>query len=142
MNISLRESANVQAIRTHIATFGRGDIDGVCAQCTEDVLWNPPATRGPVAYNRLWRGREGVRQYCTMLMNAFDWQSFEVPLVLDAPPEHVVIMGRETFTARATGKRIDNLFLTTFRMRDGMIAEFTICENTELVAWALTPEAS
>jgi ketosteroid isomerase-like protein len=136
---ALTESLNVQAIRAHIAAFSRGDIDAICLQCTEDVIWNPPATRGIIPYNTPRIGREGVRDYCTRLMGALEWQAFDIPMVLDAPPDHVVIKGVETITVRATGKRLDNIFLTAFRMRDGLIAEFTLCENTELVAWAFEP---
>jgi hypothetical protein len=42
---------------------------------------------------------------------------------------------------RATGKTVDNLFLALFKLRDGLIAEFTFCENTELVAAAFQGSA-
>lgn len=132
---------NIEAIKVHVASFAKGDIDAVCLQCTEDVVWTPPLSNGIVPYNKLWKGRDGVRQYCTLLMGSLEWQSFEIPVMLPAGDEHVVILGKETFTVRTTGVRIDNLFLTLFRLRDGLISEFTLCENTELVAAAFQGKA-
>jgi ketosteroid isomerase-like protein len=133
------DSPNVRAIRAHIAAFSKGDIETLTLQCTEDVVWTPPLSRGIVPYNQPWTGRAGVREYCTRLIGALDWQSFEIPLVLDAPPDNVVILGKESFTVKATGRAVDNIFLANFRLRDGLIAEFLLCENTELVAWAFQP---
>lgn len=137
----MSEQANIDAIRVHIATFGRGDIAGIQQQCTEDVVWSPPMSNGRIVYNRPWQGRDGVGEYCRLLMGTFEWQAFDVPLIL-AQGDHVVILGKETFTVRATGVKIDNTFLALFRMRDGLIAEFTLCENTELVAAAIAGVAA
>ncbi len=127
---------NIKAIQTHIATFAKGDIEAICLQCTEDVVWTPPLSHGIIPYNQIWHGRAGVAEYCRRLMGALEWQSFEVPVLLPAGDDHVVILGKEVFTIRATGIQVDNLFLTLFKLRDGLIAEFTLCENTELVAAA------
>jgi ketosteroid isomerase-like protein len=71
-------------------------------------------------------------------MGNLEWQSFEVPVIVADQNDNVVILGREVFTIRKTGKQVDNTFLTLFKMRDGLIAEFTLCENTELVAAAFS----
>jgi ketosteroid isomerase-like protein len=135
----MADSANVAVIREHVDYFTSGNIDAICNQCTDDVLWAPPVSRGIVPYNRVSQGRESVREYCRGLIGALEWQSFEVPAMLDAPPEHVVMMARESFIVKATGRKVDNVLLTLFRLRGGRIAEFTLCENTELVAWAFKP---
>ncbi|KAA5604089.1 hypothetical protein F1188_17515 [Roseospira marina] len=132
----MTDQENIKAIQTHIASFGQGDIDAVCLQCTEDVVWTPPISDGRIPYNKPWSGRDGVREYCTLLMGNLEWQSFEVPVIVADQNDHVVILGREVFTIRKTGKTVDNTFLTLFTMRDGLIAGFTLCENTELVAAA------
>lgn len=132
----MNDQENIKAIQDHIAAFGRGDIETITRQCTEDVVWNPPLSEGIIPYNRPWQGRDGVRQYCSLLMGALEWESFEIPLLLAAQDDHVLIMGKERFKVRATGKTVNNTFITVFKMRDGLIAEFTLCENTELVAAA------
>jgi ketosteroid isomerase-like protein len=136
----MSDSRNIQAIKAHIDAFTHGDIDAICLQCTEDVIWNPPVSRGLVPYNSTGTGRGKVRDYCTGLMGSLEWSAFDVPVLRDAPPEHVIMLATESFTVRATGKKVDNVLLTLFRMRDGLISEFHLCENTELVAAAFLPE--
>ena len=138
----MSESRNIRAIRTHIESFTHGDIDAICLQCTEDVVWSPPVSRGVVPYNSTGTGRAQVRAYCEGLMGSLEWSAVAVPFLHEAGPEHVIMLATETFTVRATGRKVDNVLLTLFRMRDGLISEFTLAENTELVAAAFQPEAA
>jgi ketosteroid isomerase-like protein len=137
--LPLAESAHVAAIRAHVGFFTAGDIDAVCAQCTEDVRWVQPIAPWLDPDVGVAHGRAAVRAYCARLTGALRWQSFEVLSLLDAPPEHVVMLARETFTVKATGQRVDNRLLTLFRLRDGLIAEATICQNTEFLDLASMP---
>lgn len=132
----MSEQDILEIIKTHIASFAAGDIEAVRRQCTEDVVWTPPRSAGIIPYNKPWRGRDGVAEYCRLLREALEWESFEIPVLLAAQDDHVVIVGREVITVRATGKRVDNTFLALFKVRDGLIAEFTFSENTELLAAA------
>jgi len=133
---------HLTAIRTHVASFGKGDIEAIKLQCTEDVTWQPPLSRGIIPYNKKWQGREGVATYLGMLFKYLDWKSFQVLKLLGADDNHVILVGGETFVVRTTGKQIDNIFAGVFKLRDGLIEEFIFCENTEMVAWAFVPDES
>lgn len=138
----MTKQENLEFIRTHIAAFGKGEINTLLQQCTPDVIWTPPISHGVIPYNQPWRGREGVREYLSLLFGALEWSSFEIVALLAAQENHVIFLGKESFKVRTTGNIVDNnVFLALFKIRDGMIAEFTLCENTELVAAAFLPSA-
>ncbi len=131
----MSDQANVEAIKAHIAAFTKQDIEAVRKQCTEDVVWTPPSSKG-VLPSKTFRGRDGVAEYCKLLIDALDWEAFEVPLILAADDDHVVVKGREIFTVRATSTRLDNTIIMLFKMRDGLIAEVVMCDRTDHEAQA------
>jgi ketosteroid isomerase-like protein len=52
----------VDVVKASISTFMRGDVDGVIAGLTEDVVWEGPADPA-LPYAGEFRGRESARRF-------------------------------------------------------------------------------
>jgi ketosteroid isomerase-like protein len=127
---------NKRVVQTILEAFGRGDIPGMLAHVSEDVVWNAP---GPsvVPYLGDRRGHSGVTEFFVQLGTNVDFESFE-PGVFIAEGEHVVLLGRERGRVKATTKTFDNEWALVFQLRDGKVVHFHLYENTGAVAEAFS----
>jgi ketosteroid isomerase-like protein len=82
--------ANVEVVRTSIAAFNAGDIDGALVNVHPDVEWltNPAAPD-----MGLFQGHSGLRTLAGMLEQVLGEVRMETDEFIDAG-DHVVVLGR------------------------------------------------
>lgn len=129
---------NVNVVRHAFDDFNRGDIPAVVRVLDQDVDWhNPDAPYPPPAGGGRQRGPDNV---VAAIFGPVPetWDGFQAvgERFLDAD-DHVVVTGRFTGRARATGGQLDAPFAMVFQMRAGRVARVDQYTDTLLVARAL-----
>lgn len=129
----MTEQENTRRVQEAFAAFGRGDIPALLNALTDDVEWRVAGPR-EVPYAGLWRGRQQVEEFFKSL-GTVDIEQFE-PQEFITQEDTVVVLGRERFRVKATGKAVENPWALVFRLRQGKIAQFRTYEDTAAVAAA------
>ena len=136
----MKEQQNIHIVKTAYEAFGRGDIPGVLASLSQDVVWTlPGAPEIPVAGE--FRGRAGVGDFFRLLAENEDIERFE-PREFFAGGDRVVVLGHYRARVRATGGTHDFEWVHVFTIRDGLLATFCEFYDTLVAAAAyrsLTP---
>lgn len=124
---------NARAVKAIYDAFAKGDIKGVLARFSPDIVWReaenfPYADRNP--YIGPAAVAEGVFQRC-----ATEWDGFgvEVEEILDAGST-VVALCRYVGVYKATGRRQHPQAVHVWRMRDGVAVAFQQYADTLHVA--------
>jgi ketosteroid isomerase-like protein len=113
---------DLEAVRASYEAFERGDRDGALAAFADDVVWEQ--AQG-LPHGGVYHGLEAVRR------NVFDpldrdwWSAFSaVPQELLEAGSDIVVLGRYTGTARATGRRLDVPFVHVWTFEEGRAVRF------------------
>jgi uncharacterized protein len=133
MEASMNEQQNIEIVKRGYEAFGRGDVNGLVALCTENVEW---ASSGPsdMPTAGIRRGREQVAQFFNAVDQVFEIQRFE-PKHFIAQRDRVVVLGGDTAKVKATGKVLTEEWAHAFTIRDGKIAAFReYIDTAEVVA--------
>ena len=114
---------NVALVEAIYAAFGAGDVPGVLARMSPDIVWNE-AENFPYADRNPYLGPEAV------LTGVFgrigtEWDGFTVvpDELLDAG-DAVVVLGRYRGTYKATGRALDAQLVHVWRLEDGKAVAF------------------
>ncbi|MBV8550280.1 MAG: nuclear transport factor 2 family protein [Acidobacteriaceae bacterium] len=126
---------NILLIRKVYEAFGRGDIQTILNNLTDDVDW---ISEGPstVAYYGRMAGPEQVRQ---RFFDGLTGTQENMKLTMDefvAQGDKVATLGRYKATVKATGKQFDTPVAHMFTIRDGKIARLVNLNDTAAVAEA------
>ena len=126
-------SPNIDLIRGVYRDFAAGDVEGVLARMSPDVVWReannfPYADRSP--YVGPQAVLEGVFVRC-----ATEWDGFsvEVDELLDAG-DTIVALGRYRGTYKATGRAQETQIAHVWRIRHGKVVAFQQYADTLHVA--------
>ena len=128
---------NVEKLQQMYAAFGRGDIDAILANVTDDVTWGVDTAAREVPMYGLRDGREGVADFFATLAEQVDFKSFE-PKNFAAAGDEVLVTVDYDFQFRKNGKGQAMGALHRFRIRNGKVSSFRAYEDTAAVrsAWA------
>jgi ketosteroid isomerase-like protein len=112
----------LDAVRRSYEAFGRGDLEGALAIMDDEIVWHQ--AQG-LPHGGTYRGLSTVRA------NVFDpigeqwWDGFDAtPSEFIGCGDHVVVLGRYTATAKASGAPLDIPFAHVWRFRDGRVVRF------------------
>jgi ketosteroid isomerase-like protein len=123
---------NVAVVRAIYEAFGAGDIPGVVARMSPDIVWNE-AESYPYADGNPYRGPDAVLGLFGRI--AAEWDGFAaIPETLLDAGEHVVALGRYRGTCRATGRAQNTQMAHVWRVADGKAASFQQYADTLQVA--------
>ena len=127
---------NVDKLQQMYAAFGRGDIDMLLANVTDDVTWGVDTAAREVPTYGIRNGREGVADFFATLAEYVDFKSFE-PKTFAASGDEVLVTVDYDFSFRKNGKGLPVSALHRFRIRDGKVSSFRGYEDTAAVrsAW-------
>jgi ketosteroid isomerase-like protein len=117
----MQEHSNFKVVKRLYDAFERGDIPGVLAQLSEDIVWRMPGTdASPVS--GVFRGRDGVNSFFMKVIEQFDIDGF-APGQFFADGDTVVVLGTER--AAPKGRPLAPTdWVHVFTIRDGLITEF------------------
>jgi hypothetical protein len=105
--------------------FGKGNIPGILAQLSDDVVWEEGAADHGIPWLRPGRGRGHVAEFFSVIGREFDIAQFEAQRFF-ATDHEVVVRCHMRATIRSTGKMLDDNFeLHLWRFDDeGKVAGF------------------
>lgn len=113
---------NIGLVQSGYAAFGRGDIPAFLTLLDASVEWKTPGPSDlPTAGTR--RGPAQVGEFFGTLAGIMDFEQFE-PQTFIADGDKVVVVGREKFKVKATGKTISGDWCHVFTVRNGKIVAF------------------
>jgi ketosteroid isomerase-like protein len=114
---------NVELVQAIYAAFGAGDVPGVVARMSPEIVWNE-AENFPYADRNPYLGPEAILTGVFARLGT-DWDGFAaVPdEYLDAG-DTVVVLGRYHGTCNATGETLDAQLVHVWRLEDGKAVAF------------------
>jgi ketosteroid isomerase-like protein len=113
---------SVEAVRASYEAFGRGDLDGALAMMDADIEWHQ--AQG-LPHGGVYQGLAAVRAAVFDPLDAEWWEDFRAdPDEVMALGDDVVVLGRYTARAKATGAALDVPFAHVWRFRDGRAVRF------------------
>ena len=130
---------NLQVVKEGYAAFSRGDIPGLLAQLSQDIVWHSPGPGLPLAGT--YRGQDGVAKFFQKLAQETEILDFQ-PLEFIAEGERVIVVGRERAKIRATNRTVDLDWIMSFTLRNSKVAVFREYTDTKALADAYEPSAA
>lgn len=114
---------NVDLIRAIYDRFAAGDVPGVVARMSPDMVWNE-AENFPYADGNPYRGPEAILGGVFARLGS-EWDGFAAlpEEYLDAG-DTVVVLGRYRGTCKATGHALDAQLAHVWRVADGKATAF------------------
>jgi uncharacterized protein len=126
-------SQNVDLIRAIYEAFATGDIPGVLAVMSPDIVWNE-AENFPYADGNPYRGPDAILKGVFARLGG-EWNSFAaVPEEYLDAGETVVVLGRYRGTWPATGRAMNAQMVHVWRVKDGKAAAFQQYTDTLQIA--------
>jgi len=113
----------LEVVQSAYASFLRGDIDAVLAQCSDNVQWFLPGDPGVVPVAGLRNGVASVAGFFSTLAETQEAEQFE-PREFVVQGEKVIALGEYRWRVKKTGKAFRSDFAHVFTVRDGKIAGF------------------
>jgi uncharacterized protein len=129
---------NIETIKGIYAAFGRGDVNAVLEQCTDDVDWGVDSELEVAPWHGIKHGKAEVSSFFAGIAQTGTVTEF-VPVGIAANDDgDVMVFLRYAFTVTATGKDVATHLHHYFRFRDGKIAYCRSGEDTALMASVLS----
>jgi uncharacterized protein len=129
---------SVEAVRSSYEAFGRGDLDGALAMMDDAIEWHQ--AQG-LPHGGLYRGLAAVRAAVFDPLDEEWWEDFRAdPDEVIGLGDDVVVLGRYTARAKATGAPLDVPFAHVWRFRNGRAVRFH--QFTDTRGWVEALEAS
>lgn len=119
----MQESQNTRTVQDMYAAFGRGDIQALIANLSDDIVWHGvygAAPHVPTAGER--RGKPAVGEFFKQVAANVNFSRFE-PKEFIATGDKVVTLGHYIATTPAS-KGFDSDFAMVFTLRDGKVTRF------------------
>jgi hypothetical protein len=123
----------VQRLREVYDAFDRGDTDAFVELLAHDIEWRVPEV---LPWGGVRHGHDGIRTYLEQLREHVDggWGTPEEFLDVG---DRVVVLGRFTGTARATGRHFETPFVHVWTSTDGVPTRLVHFVDTAVVLQAL-----
>jgi uncharacterized protein len=128
--------ANIKTIKSVYEAFGRGDVETILANLTDDVDWAAEAAGKGAPWYGDHRGQQGVGEFFTQFGSTMEVEDF-MPITYAATDNEVLTVVRFAATTRASGRRIAMDLHHYFRFVDGKIAYYRGTEDSAQTEAAL-----
>jgi ketosteroid isomerase-like protein len=130
---------NIATVKDIYEAFGRGDVEAILEQCTDDVDWGVDSAVEIAPWHGVKRGKAEVPRFFAGIAQAGPVTEF-TPLGFAGNDDEVMVFLRYAFTANETGTHVSMHLHHYWRFRDGKVAYFRGSEDTALIASALGRE--
>lgn len=131
----MNPAANAKAVQDIYAAFGRGDLPAMLSLLAEDVRWSFPLSQ-VIPWSGERRGRDGVTQFFTALLQHVDFELFE-PRSFVAQGERVLVTGAERMRVKTTGLTCEVEWVHAFTLSNGRVTEFREYTDTATIEAAM-----
>src|SRR3954447_4876000 len=127
---------NMSVVRAIYEAFGKGDVDAVLANVTDDVDWAADAASTAAPWYGPRKGKAGVAGFFSRLAGALDVLEFS-PLSIASTEDEVLAVLRFRLASKATGREAAMHLHHYWRLRDGKVACYRGSEDTAQTLAAL-----
>ena len=127
---------NIKTIQMIYEAFGRGDLETILANVTDDVDWATEASGTGAPWYGPHSGPAGVTDFFGAFGSAMEVEEF-VPLTYAGTETEVLTVVRCISKSRETGKKMVENLHHYFQFRDGKISYYRGSEDTAQTAAAL-----
>jgi len=124
----MREQDNVEIVKQSFAAFQRGDIQTVLNLCTDDIEFRHPMSTAIWPWAGQHRGRAQLAALAAGFWGVEEFEQFE-PREFIAQGDKVVALVFERVRIKATGRVVENDFVTVFTLREGKIVQLYFYED-------------
>jgi ketosteroid isomerase-like protein len=131
--------SKVETIRSVYEAFGRGDIDFILSQVTDDVDWASCPGSDVAPWHGIHRGKAEVPNFFKALGDSLQITEF-TPLSFASNETDVMVVTRWAATVPATGKSAAMDIHHWWRFRDGKICFYRGTEDTAQTQAALSAD--
>jgi len=121
--------SKIETISSVYEAFGRGDIDFILSQVTDDVDWASCPGSDIAPWHGIHRGKAEVPNFFKALGDSLQITEF-TPLSLTSNETDVMVVTRWAATAPGTGKSAAMDIHHWWRFRDGKICFYRGTEDT------------
>jgi len=74
----MSEQDNTAIVKRIYEAFGRGDIEAILTNLTDDVEWNVSGRQDGIPYAGTYHGRNGARDFFSLLAESISYDQFEL----------------------------------------------------------------
>jgi len=121
---------NVARARRSYEAFARGDLDGALRSMDAEIVWHEAEG---LPHGGVYHGLAAVREHVFGPLDPW-WEGFAAtPEEFLSLGQHVLVLGRYTGQAKATGAALDAPFAHLWTFRDGRAVLFR--QFTDTHAW-------
>jgi ketosteroid isomerase-like protein len=121
--------AKIETVRSVYEAFGRGDIDFILSQVTDDVDWASCPDSDIAPWHGIHRGKAEVPSFFKALGDTLQITDF-TPMSFASNETDVMVVTRWAATAPGTGKSAAMDIHHWWRFRDGKICFYRGTEDT------------
>lgn len=135
------EQQNIELIQRMYEAFGRGDIQTILENLTDDVEW---IAEGPSSVSYFGK-MKGPAEVQSKFFGGIGSTQEDMELTMEdflAQGDAVAAFGRYSARVKATGKRFDAALGHLFKIRDGKVSKFVNVGDTAAVAAAYSGTAA
>jgi ketosteroid isomerase-like protein len=132
----MTEQENIQKLQDLYAAFGRGDINGILENVTDDVTWGTESVATEIPWYRLRTGRSGVADFFATLDREVEFEVFD-PQFFAGTGNEVLVYVEISYRFRKNGRRASVQSIHRHTLKDGIVTRFRAVEDTAAVreAW-------
>jgi uncharacterized protein len=129
----MSEQTHITTVQAIYEAFGRGDIDAILEQLTDDVDWASEAESDIAPWHGVRRGKDQVPSFFEALAASIDVTEF-TPLTFASNETDVLVVIRFGFTVRENGNSGSMDIHHWWRFRDAKVCFYRGTEHTALTA--------
>jgi ketosteroid isomerase-like protein len=132
---------NKQVVSDYFRLFLEGDLDGVMARQTDDIVWDisTGAASGTVPWFYTCQGKEATLKLIDDYLAAADVEVYEITEYY-AEGDKVFALGRQKAVSKITGKSFETGLFYAMTMREGKIAKVDLACDTAAAMVAFTAD--
>jgi ketosteroid isomerase-like protein len=125
----------IETVQRVYEAFGRGDVDTILAELTDDVDWAAEASSNSAPWFGHYHGKAEVPQFFAAIGSNIDVTEF-TPITFTANDTDVLVALRFGFTVKATGRSAVMNLHHWWHFDGSKIASYRGSEDTEQTAAA------
>jgi ketosteroid isomerase-like protein len=130
-------TATRQVVETFFQRLATGEPDELAALLAEEIDWLIPGDTTVAPWVGRRSTREGVADYLQRLRAAVEPLHAEVQHVL-VDGDMAIAVGEFASRMRQTGTVVESIFFAQFVVREGLIVQYRLLEDSQAVVKALT----
>jgi len=135
----MSEQSNVALVQMALAAFGHGDLATAVSCFADDVAIQHPMPKEIWPWCGRSSGKKALADFLSEMSRVLSFEVFEAREFI-TQGDKVVVNLFERRRVKATGKAFDNDYVHIYTVRDGLITEVKIFEDTAIVQAALRPD--